>query len=176
MINRWFAVIMLTLALVKSASALGIDSVFNKEKEYIVESASILWDGGSLLMKLISVEGSETVNVTFKTSPVDNLLKDRIIISTKEIKSLVLDNDSSQYLYQILSKSKIKRRALNDILLYLKEDSKSEIAFSMVYNVLASICDANLISKSRICKITSIERKNMLDDLNEKLKTCQKIL
>ena len=57
-------------------------------EKYTIDSASMLWDGGSLSVEISS--NKERIHIIFKTSQVQGPLKNKIILSKNNSKPIVL--------------------------------------------------------------------------------------
>jgi hypothetical protein len=169
-------IMILILFLLSNVNASTTNVIIHPEKIYTIDSASILWDGGSLLVKMTASNSS--INVIFKTSKIKNSLKNRILISNDNSKPVLLDEKSSEYLYKSISHSKISRKAFEEIMHYLRENSEEPLTFALVYNFVARIFEYPLIGEFENNKaMTSIsERKKLLENIISKSNNSLKII
>lgn len=138
---------------------------------YIINSASMLWDGGSLSIEISS--NKDCIHIIFKSSQVQTPSKNKIMLSKNNSKPIILTEKSKNYIYKILSNSKIKQSAVNDMLIYLNENKNRNIEFFMVYDFIENIFGLKSITKENSRNInTELLLKELSNTIynNKKLK------
>ena len=122
-----------------------ICKLLDNNEKYIINSASMLWDGGSLLVEIRS--NDDYIHIIFKTSQVKSLLKNKIMFSKNNSKPIILTEESKNYIYKSLSNAKIKQTAINDIILYLNENKNRVKEFFIVYDFIENVLGLKTITK-----------------------------
>ena len=140
-------------------------------EKYTIDSASMLWDGGSLSVEISS--NKERIHIIFKTSQVQGPLKNKIILSKNNSKPIVLTEKSKNCIYKILSNAKIKQSAINDILIYLDENKNRSIEFFMVYDFIENLFGLKTITKENINYIST---KYLLEKFSNMINNDKKLI
>lgn len=149
--------------------------LLDHNEKYTIDSASMLWDGGSLSIEISS--NKERIHIIFKTSQVQSPLKNKIILSKNNLKPIVLTEKSKKCIYKILSNVKIKQAAINDILIYLNENKNRDIEFFMVYDFIENLFGLKTITKENINNIsTKYLLEKILNMINNDKKLMSKII
>ena len=130
-----------------------VRELFDNNENYTINSTSMLWDGGSLSVEITS--SKDCIHIIFKTSRIQNPLKNRIMLSKNNSKPIILTEKSKNYVYKILSNAKIKQNAINNILIYLNENKDRDIEFFMVYNFLENLFGLKTTTKENTKNINT---------------------
>ncbi len=149
--------------------------LLDNEEKYTIDSASMLWDGRSLSIKICS--SKDCIHIIFKTSQVQSPLKNKIMFSKNNSKPIILTEQSKNYIYKILSNAKIKQSAINDILIYLNENKNRDIEFLMVYDFIENLFGLRTLIKENTKNInTELLLKELINTIYNDKKLKLKII
>ena len=155
-------IFLITLHIFAHAHAqMEVCELLDNNEKYTVNSASMLWDGGSLSVEISS--SKDCIYIMFKTSKVQSPSKNKIMLSKNNSKPIILTEKSKNHIYKILSNAKIKQTAINDILLYLNENKNSAIEFFIVYDFIENMLGLKTITKENA---KNINAKLLLKELS----------
>jgi len=169
---KYFSIIFILVFSISNAQ--DINNILENEKEYIVEFAKPIWDGGSYVLCFQSEKDTIYAKYCFSKTKDNEALKGQILLSYNNKFSngdfLIITNDNRESFQLFLLRSKIRLEALDSLLRYMESSSCDSENFPIVADSLSYILGNELIQVQK-ANLNTKDKNAYLKDVSLLKKT-----